>query len=786
MGSNARDQPMNADDAPAPKRHRPVGPTATSARPSAPGLLRAPDPWLLFGALCFLAGVGIWGWAGMPAAAPVWHVTIPLAIGGAALVGARLAARIGAERAAAYRLAREHADRLASVLDIAARMATTLDREAILQTIVTETRRVLGVDATSIRTIRGGHLELAAWSGMSDDVARRLPRVRTDEGRYGVVVRTGRPWIRERIDPLEPGTGYEAYRGVIEFEADVVVPLILHEAVIGVLTAVSRRPRRWTPTDLDFLTALAGEAAVALENADLFARTRQRVAELEVLRAASARLSRENTLESVGRAIVEETRRIIDYHNARVYIVEPPDDVVPIAFEGRVGAYEKVDFALLRTKLGVGLTGWVALTGTPLVVPDANADPRAATIPGTDDVDESMLVVPMRYDERTIGVITLSKLGLGQFGDDDLRLLLILADHAATAVETVRLLERTGRLAGDLQRIVEMSRELARTLEPRAVADVMARHLTDAAGVDACFISAWDRPGDRLLTFGHYPRDLQVSEVYSIADYPETRRVLRERVISQIQADDPEADPAEVAILRANGFSSVVMLPLVAKGEAIGLVELEARRPVVLDERTLELVTTMANEAAMALENARLYADARRLADRDPLTDAYNHRAFHQRLGEELLRARRSKRPLALLMLDLDGFKLVNDTLGHPFGDRVLAWVARVIRGALRGSDVLARYGGDEFAVILPDTDRPAAERTAQRIVDALAEQPFESNGGPLPVGVSIGIAVHPSDGPTGAALIEAADAALYAEKRARQSGRVATRGRPGARAAAG
>ena len=91
--------------------------------------------------------------------------------------------------------------------------------------------------------------------------------------------------------------------------------------------------------------------------------------QLEVLQAASARLSRAEGTEAVGRAIVEETGRIIDYHNARVYVLEPSDDLVPIAFEGRVGAYEQVDFDLLRTRFGDGFTGWVGEHGEPLLVP---------------------------------------------------------------------------------------------------------------------------------------------------------------------------------------------------------------------------------------------------------------------------------------------------------------------------------------------------------------------------------------------------------------------------------
>src|SRR5688500_18005008 len=148
---------------------------------------------------------------------------------------------------------------------------------------------------------------------------------------------------------------------------------------------------------------------------EMFSRPETCAEQLAVQHSASARMNRAKSVESVGRAIVEEIRRVLDYHNARVFLIEPPVDVVPIAFEGTVGAYDKVDFGLLRTTFGTGFTGWVAQHGRPLLVHDANADPRGSTIPGTDDIDESMLVVPMRYDEVVVGVITLSKLGCNQF-----------------------------------------------------------------------------------------------------------------------------------------------------------------------------------------------------------------------------------------------------------------------------------------------------------------------------------------------------------------------------------
>jgi diguanylate cyclase (GGDEF)-like protein len=494
----------------------------------------------------------------------------------------------------------------------------------------------------------------------------------------------------------------------------------------------------------------------------------RRDGQLRVLQLAAKRMSASQTPVEVGRAVVEEMRSVIDYHNARVYLLEAPDDLVPVVFEGRVGAYEKVDLDILRTKVGDGFTGWVAAHRTAIRVDDAEGDPRGMTIPGTDDVAESMLVVPMLHDDALVGVITLSKLGLRQFDDDDLRLLSIMGDQAATAFSGAGHMAETRRLAAELRQLLDMSSALSRSLDPKDVALLMAEYLARAVGAEQAQISDWDRPHDRLRTLGCYPAESRstIADFYPLAGYPETKRVLVEGSIAVLDAEDPDVDPAEAALLRADGMRGLIMLPLIVKGESIGLVELTSCSRPTSDPGQITLVRTMAHEAAMALENARLYETARNLADRDPLTGFFNHRYLHERLSEEIVRAVRNRQPLSVIMLDLDDFKLVNDTFGHVYGDQVLVHVAHLVRSTLRASDVAARYGGDEFALILPETGREQAARVTERIIEALRASPFAAEGRrPFPIGVSMGIATHPFDGRSATDLIAIADLGLYDAK---------------------
>jgi len=327
---------------------------------------------------------------------------------------------------------------------------------------------------------------------------------------------------------------------------------------------------------------------------------------------------------------------------------------------------------------------------------------------------------------------------------------------------------RLATTTDDLRSVVAMSNDLSRTMDPQKVGDRIVRHVGLAVGASESALCYWDRDTDRLVTLGCFPAERReaLDDSYVLAEYPATRRVLESAEPLIVDVADPLADEAEVAYIRSLGMRSMAIVPLLAAGAAIGTLELMSDRSDAFGTRHLEMAATLAGEGAMVLENARLYEAISHQALHDALTGLANRVLFRDRVANAIERGLdRHGRPFAILFIDLDDFKSLNDSLGHARGDEVLVVVARRVVDILRPSDTAARWGGDEFAVLLDDIgDSSAAMSIASRLADAL-RAPMDLVEVPTRISASIGVALSGHDGETADDLLRDADLAMYTAK---------------------
>ena len=372
----------------------------------------------------------------------------------------------------------------------------------------------------------------------------------------------------------------------------------------------------------------------------------------------------------------------------------------------------------------------------------------------------------------TYAAVASSLLPWGSNFGFELNVILTLTTFAtAYAVYHVFLWNASGQLtdtAAELGAVIELSREIALTLDPQQVGRIIAEHIARAAGAQESALSTWDRANNRLVTFAYFPpeRAELLDATYDLALYPATQQVLLDGKPRRVETTDPGGDTAELAYLRDIGQKSMVILPLVARGESIGIVELTSDQAGAVTDRGAAIAEQLLREAAISLENARLYDEIHHQAFRDSLTGLANRTLFHDRVSHALDRLRgRSPNQVAVLFLDLDHFKLLNDRYGHSRADDVLRAVADRVRGAIRPGDTAARLGGDEFAILLADVTGPeTALAVAERVLESLAEE-IEVGDGSTRVGASIGIALSSSNHDTVDDLLRNADIAMYAGK---------------------
>lgn len=222
---------------------------------------------------------------------------------------------------------------------------------------------------------------------------------------------------------------------------------------------------------------------------------------------------------------------------------------------------------------------------------------------------------------------------------------------------------------------------------------------------------------------------------------------------------------AETDVVPGARFASGLAVPMRVMRHPAGFVKIESDRAGAFSPDDVKAADLFATMAALSLENIQLYESVHRQATHDALTQLHSHRAFQQRLQEEVLRAGRSQSPLALIMCDVDHFKVYNDSYGHQAGDHLLKTLAGVLASFARPVDFVARYGGEEFAIILPNVVHAEAVQLAERIRARVSEEPFVFQGRPTRATMSFGVASFPQDATTGSQIVRFADERLYKAK---------------------
>jgi two-component system, cell cycle response regulator len=319
---------------------------------------------------------------------------------------------------------------------------------------------------------------------------------------------------------------------------------------------------------------------------------------------------------------------------------------------------------------------------------------------------------------------------------------------------------------GHLEQLVELGSDLERAIRPDDVLATLVRHSCARLGFNRAVVlvrsgPVWDGVRDDGVAEVHFHVSDQsaplIDEVWS------TNTSMLVRVVEDDLLD-----------LVLPGAGNVVVTPMTADGEHLGVAvgEWGGGNDARIPTSTVRALAQASMHSALALRNARLLGENERLATRDSLTGLANRRLFDESLQREVARAQRLSAPVSLLVLDVDHFKQVNDTYGHQTGDEVLCEVADALVSNTKNYDVAARYGGDEFVVLLPGCERDDAMRVAERVRNSIARAVGEA-----PVTISAGIATVPDNASDAERLMAAADAALYEAKRTGRD-KVASSGR--------
>ncbi len=377
---------------------------------------------------------------------------------------------------------------------------------------------------------------------------------------------------------------------------------------------------------------------------------------------------------------------------------------------------------------------------------------------GGTKVSEIELLVPLISRDRLMGILMLGEKQSGRYSPSDFTLLEDVADRVAVSMEKEYLREQLNKRQEELSVINHVGAIMTSSLDIQGVFGSFVQELKKAIDISWAAIVLSDDNDLYVLALSHeIGSGWKVGERLPIKDTPAEWVVTHKKAIVESDLSKKSRFPKTKYHLK-RGMRSAVLLPLIARGRAIGSLIVASRRPNAYNDQHLMLLKQVASQIAMPIENSRLFAEVQEKARIDKLTGLLNRRSLDEVMVTEINRHSRYGGVFSIIILDLDYFKTFNDRYGHLAGDGLLGKIGSILKNTIRSADQAFRYGGDEFAIFLPNTPIGAASLVAERVRKVIA--------GSIPVTASLGLASWPANGREANEVIAAADAALYDAKR--------------------
>jgi diguanylate cyclase (GGDEF)-like protein/putative nucleotidyltransferase with HDIG domain len=599
--------------------------------------------------------------------------------------------------------------------------------------------------------------------GLDDSFSRSVQEEGLDDYLVGLVARLGgllgfRDLRDDSLSALDKEPAIRRFREIAlgqGLRSIVAISLQAKESAFGVLLLGTSDSRRFTPAELRLLLALGHQIGMAVENSYLIQQTSRRSEELHVLNEIGRALSSTLNKEDLLRKVWEELRRLFDVENFYITSLDPSSDEMTFDLEMIDGARMPK-----RTRpSGNHISEYIIRTRQPVLIRD-NYVEEARKL-GVDPIRTRgcFCGVPLVAYDRAIGAMAVYSDNERTNDEGHLELLRVLASEASIAIENARLFQEERTKARHLSLLNIISRNAIATLNPDEMLAKITEQLEEGL--------TYDHIGIGVL-------DYATREIVVQAEAGKRRGSLGQRIPLGAGLIGHVARNGQMAFYRAANIADAALKPLLPDTAAAialpifyaeqlhGILFIESAASVEFSDEEVLLIRTLADLIAGALHNAYSFQKAQEQAITDGLTGVKTHRFFMEALSAEWKRSTRAARAFALVLMDLDRFKFVNDFYGHLEGDLVLQRVGHILETNCRRSDVVARYGGDEFVILMPETNMEHARQLSSKLRGCVAVDPLlrEKN-----ISASFGIACYPLHGSSPQELIQVADASMYLSK---------------------